>query len=324
VVSPRLRVAALTAVAAVAAVTIAVVVAYAQRGPDGVVAVDRRDLPEGAPPIALDLGVRVDAEARDLRRAAQLYDDDKRREAARIFALHDSLEARVGQALAAWPDETLNRLEQLGGLYASSAVVQLHLGLARIWSGRRNAEAALRAAADLAPNTRYAITAGNILHTEFAPDLPVFVPSHPPPAELDDLGPGAQLALLQKLFRSGDRVGGLYYGVGLQRLGRPVTAARTYATLARRFPKDPDSQVATAVAQFDKDDPSRAFSRLGPLTRAFPKAATVRFHLGLMLLWRGTVKEAKRQLRLAEAADPGGPIARQATRYLDSLERVGA
>ena len=45
---------------------------------------------EGAPPLVLDLGVRTDQEARDLRRAERLYTDEKRADAERIFARYDS------------------------------------------------------------------------------------------------------------------------------------------------------------------------------------------------------------------------------------------
>jgi predicted Zn-dependent protease len=88
---------------------------------------------------------------------------------------------------------------------------------------------------------------------------------------------------------------------------------------ARRHPGDAEAQVAAAVARFDKARPAEAFSRLGPLTRRFPEAATVRFHLGLLLLWSGEVQEAQRQLRLARAAEPGSSLAREAERYLAAL-----
>jgi hypothetical protein len=67
-----------------------------------------------------------------------------------------------------------------------------------------------------------------------------------------------------------------------------------------------------------------AFSRLGPLTRRFPHAATVRFHLGLLLLWSGEVGQAKRQLGLARQTEPRSAVAREAARYLKALEGVAA
>ena len=119
----------------------------------------------------------------------------------------------------------------------------------------------------------------------------------------------------------------LLYGLALQRLGHRISARRQYDAAARLAPRDADAQVAAAIGRFDKSRPSEAFSRLGPLTRRFPQAATVRFHLGLLLLWLaknrpGSVVEAKRQLRLAQQEEPGSPLAREAKRLLDGLEDV--
>jgi hypothetical protein len=76
------------------------------------------------------------------------------------------------------------------------------------------------------------------------------------------------------------------------------------------------------VGRFDKDHPERAFSRLGPLTRRFPRASTVRFHLGLLLLWLGQVHEGTRQLRLARAEAPRSPLGEEASEYLRRLNAV--
>ena len=104
---------------------------------------------------------------------------------------------------------------------------------------------------------------------------------------------------------------------------RPVSARRAFADALRLAPDDVEALVADAVGRYDKSNPSAAFSRLGPLTRRFPHAATVRFHLGVLLLWQRDVKEAKRQLRLARANEPGSPTAREAGRYLAELAQVG-
>ena len=45
----------------------------------------------------------------------------------------------------------------------------------------------------------------------------------------------------------------------------------------------------------------------------------MRFHLGLLLLWLGRVEEARRQLELAQAAEPGSIPADQATEFLRRL-----
>jgi Tfp pilus assembly protein PilF len=49
----------------------------------------------------------------------------------------------------------------------------------------------------------------------------------------------------------------------------------------------------------------------------------VRFHLGLLLLWSGETREAKRQLRKAVAVEPGSPLAGQARQYLAELRKAG-
>jgi Flp pilus assembly protein TadD len=114
----------------------------------------------------------------------------------------------------------------------------------------------------------------------------------------------------------------LLYGVGLQRVGRPVSAARVFDRAARRYPHDVEAQVAGAVGQFDKDAPERAFGRLGPLSATYPNEPTVRFHLGVLLLWTGRIKPAERQFRLAAHAKPGSPLAREADRYLETIRRA--
>lgn len=321
--SARTRVALVTAAVAVGAAVLVVGVVAAQT--------DRQDpLPPeataprpGLPPLVLDLGVRDDREARDLRRAVALFDDGDTEAAARLFERHDSLEARVGRAFAAWPDRTVDRLNRLAGLHPQSALVQLHLGLAALWARQRGAEEAWRAAAEAQPDTAYAVTAGNLLHPEFARDLPRFVPGASLPADLGSLPPADQLETLRRRAAAGDRLATFYYGVALQRLGRQLSARKVLAAYAKAHPEDAEAQVAAAVVRFDKARPEQAFSRLGPLTKRFPESASVRFHLGLLLLWSGELAEAKRQLRLAVKADPGSTHAREAVRYLAELRKVG-
>jgi Flp pilus assembly protein TadD len=135
------------------------------------------------------------------------------------------------------------------------------------------------------------------------------------------LAPAAQLAALERNARGRDVRAKLLYGLALQRLERPLSARRQYSAAARLAPRNPEALVADAVGRFDKAHPERAFSRLGPLTRRFPRAATVRFHLGVLLLWLGQLKEARRQLNAA-AAMANSPLAREAKRLLTRLEDV--
>lgn len=271
----------------------------------------------GFPPLALFFGIRDDREAVDLGRAASLYEAGRRQQAAPIFARYDSLEAKVGSAFAAWP-ASKDRIEQLGALYPRSSLAQLHLGLSRFWDGSGGALTAWREARDVEPDTPYAVRAGDLLQPEFAPGLPGFIVS------FDYRIPGGtRAAQLDALAADRTLRGRLLYGVALQALGRPVSARRAFAGALELAPKNVDALVADAVGRYDKGNPSAAFSRLGPLSRSFPNAATVRFHLGLLLLWQKDLQEAKRQLELARRAEPGSRIADEATRFLDAIRNAG-
>lgn len=298
-----------------------VAVVSAGNGSGTPAAVDAEPRP-GRPPLSFALGFRDDVEARDLIRAAALYQRGDTSAAAALFAKHDSLEAKVGSAFASWPDGTLDRLEQLAKLYPEQALVQLHLGLARLWANRGDPVAAWRAALEAEPDTPYAILAGNVLHPNLPRGLPAFIPSFTASREVTRLAPARQLDALRERAEGGGVQELLLYGVGLQRVGQPVSAAQVFEQAARRAPGDAEAQVAAAVGQFDKDSPERAFGRLGPLTRTFPNEPTVRFHLGVLLLWTGRIDTSERQFRLAARTRPGSPLAREAVRYLETIRRA--
>lgn len=276
----------------------------------------------GRPPLSLALGFRRDAEARDLARASALYQGGNLDAAHALFAAHDSLEARVGAALSTWPDGSLDRLEQLAKLYPDSAVVQLHLGLARFWASRGDPETAWRAALDAEPDSPYAIVAGNLLHPSLPRGLPTFIPSYTASPRISRLPPQRQLEALKRDAEHGGLRELVLYGVGLQRVGRPVSAAAVFQRAARRYPHEVEALVAAAVGRFDKDEPEIAFARLGPLARAYPNEPTVRFHLGVLLLWTGRVEAAERQFRLASREQPGSVLAREAARYLETIRKA--
>jgi tetratricopeptide (TPR) repeat protein len=319
-VSARARTALIVAgLAVAAAVAVAVGAELTAEEVEGDPAAAQQPEPrEGLPPLALSLGLRDDAEARDLRRAAGLYEAGRTDEAAALFARHDSLEAKLGAAFAAWP-ASVDRVEQLGALYPRSALVQLHVGLARFWAGTGGALQAWREARDVEPDTPYAVFAADYLHLrDFAPGLPTFTPSFE--HDLD----GEPLAeRFDDLARDRSVRGRLMYGIALQRLGRPVSARRAFAEAAKLAPNDVDALVADAVGRYEKNNPSAAFSRLGPLSRRFPGSASVRFHLGLLLLWQKNVDEAARQPELARKAEPGSRIAVEAGRFLDAIRKAG-
>jgi len=277
---------------------------------------------DGRPPLSFALGFRTDADARLAARGAETYQRGDVGGALGIFSLSDSLEAKVGAALATWPDGSLDRLEQLAKLYPEIAVVQLQLGLARLWANEGDPVAAWRATIEAEPDTPYAIVAGNLLHPQLPRGLPAFIPSFAASPEITRLAPARQLEALRRAAERGGLRERLLYGVGLQRVGRPVSASRVFTLAARRAPGEVEAQVADAVGRFDKDAPERAFGRLGPLTRTYPNEPSVRFHLGVLLLWTGRVEAAQRQFRLAAREQPGSPLAREAGRYLETIKRA--
>ena len=98
--------------------------------------------------------------------------------------------------------------------------------------------------------------------------LPAFIPSFAASPEIARLPPARQLAALRRAraSRGGVREQ-LLYGVGLQRVGRPVSAARVFERASRRFPEDVEAQVAGAVGQFDKDAPESGLRSPRPARR---------------------------------------------------------
>jgi tetratricopeptide (TPR) repeat protein len=301
----------ITAVAALAAAGLTVGLTLATRTTP-----PKPHLQAGRPPLVLDFGVRTDSEAVALRRAVDLYEAGNVSRAAAIFGRYRSLEARVGSSFADWP-HGFGELTALA-LGSRSSLVQLAYGLALYWRGdQAGAEEAWRTARNAQPDTSYALRAEDLLHPNFPRGLPNFVPSFLPPPALGRLSPPKQLAYLRA--HATDVRGKLLYGVALQRLGRQLSALKEFEAAAALAPDDAEPKVAVAVGRFDKADPSRTFSRLGPLARRYPRSQSVRFHLGLSLLWLGSVKKAKEELRLARDAGPRTPLGTEARRFLERL-----
>jgi tetratricopeptide (TPR) repeat protein len=318
--SSRGRVFAIVLLAAAVAAGVVVVGVLATRGHVPATAKAR----SGHPPLTIYTGVRTDGQARALDRAQRLYAAKQYSAAAKIFNRYDSVEAQVGSALAAWPAGTVDKLLELQADHPKSALVALHLGLALYWDRRDgDAVSAWQAALRDEPDTPYAVRAGDFLHPQFAPGLPQFVASFQAPLSIRVLPPDRRLAALRRAAAGGDAHAKLLYGSMLQQLGMPVSAEREFAAAAKLAPSDPDARVAAAVGRFDKANPTKAFGTLGPLTRVFPHAQTVRFHLGVLLLWSAQLKEARRQLTLARKEDPRSTLGRQANQYLQALGGIG-
>ena len=242
-----------------------------------------------------------------------------------IFGRDASLEGQLGSAFASWPKGSLVKVERLAAANPGNAEALLNLGLARYWAGHdAGALSAWRRAAAAGPDSPSGVRAGDLLHPGFPRGLPYVVTSYRPPASVTRLAPPLQLLALQRRAATGTYQDKLVYGIALQRLGHPLSAERQFLAAAALAPNDPQAQVAAAVGRFTKAQPSLAFSKLGPLARRFPRSPTVRFHLGLLLLWLGELKQARQELRLAVADGPRTEFGREAARFLQSLSGIKA
>ena len=213
-----------------------------------------------------------------------------------------ALAADVREALRAWPSGTVRRLRILAAQHPGSALVRLELGLALAFSGERaDAQAAWRATKRVQPDSPSAVRADDLLHPDTPPGKPPFVASFTRPR-----------TRVEQLLAE---------GIGFQAALRPVSAERAFAAAAQLAPGDPEAQVAAAVGLYDKDRPDRAFSRLGPLVRRFPHAQTVRFHLGLLLIYLRQFPQARRELALAVANGPRTRLGERARVLLRASRR---
>ncbi len=205
----------------------------------------------------------------------------------------------VREALRAWPNGTARRLRILAARYPHSALVRFELGLALALTGQNaDAERAWRAAQRAQPDSPSAMHAADLRHPGTPPGLLPFVPS------FTRARTPAQRHLLQ--------------GAAFQQALRPVSAEREFAAAARAAPNDAEALTAAAVGRYDKDRPAAAFSQLGPLARRFPHAQTVRFHLGLLLIYFGDLQRARRELALARAEGARTRLGKQAATLLQA------
>ena len=212
------------------------------------------------------------------------------------------VQRQVREALAAWPNGTARRLRLLAAQHPRSALVRFELGVALALGGdTAGATDALRAAKRVQPDSPSAVRADDVLHPQTPPGLPPFVPSFARPRTRP-----------QKL---------LARGIAFQEALRPVSAARAFAAAARLAPNDPEARVAAAVGLYDKDRPALAFGRLGPLSRRFPHAQTVRFHLGLLLIYLRQFPQAEKELALAVAEGPSTPLGKRARELINAAKK---
>ena len=293
--------------------------AYESRSPS--------EVHQAAEPPALELSVFGSGPtAETLRAGERAYEQGDAAEALARFesaarARPGSLEAAVGAAVAAWPDGTTERLRELAEQHPRSGVVRLHLGLALVADGdAEGAAAAWREAERVEPDSPSALQAESLLHPEMPRGRPYFIPTANDGRGLGGSSVSERLATLRARTRAGGAEAWIAYGAALQRVGRPISARAAFDRAVALAPRSVEARAAAAVARFDKDDPSLAFSRLGPLARSHGRSAVVRFHLGYVLLWLRQVDEARRQLELAVEVGPGTVHGREARRLLEEFE----
>jgi hypothetical protein len=101
-------------------------------------------------------------------------------------------------------------------------------------------------------------------------------------------------------------------------LQRRISAQRWLDAAATLDPS-PETSTAAAVASFTKRNPVDAFGRLGPLTGRYPKAAVVRFHLGILLLWTRQLAKARTQLQMVVVSDRDSLYGKEAEKLLSAL-----
>jgi tetratricopeptide (TPR) repeat protein len=312
--SPRARVYAVVAAAALVAAAAVVGVAYLQARGQSTTRAGAVTKPHaGLPPLFFDFGTRSDAESSALARGAALLHDGKRAQAAAIFDRYDSVQAQIGRAFAAWPSGSLDEMKHLLALHEDDPVVNLHYAIALYWSGR-NADAVkqFQAVDTKFPDSASSVDAEDILYADrFVPGLPHMIA---PVAIPSGRTIGEQLA---------KATSPLQRGVIDWYLDRRVSARRALTEAARAAPADPMVQTLAAVSYYSKRNPTAAFSRLGPLSGRFPKAAVVYLHLGELLLWQKELQKARTQLEKAVAVEPRSVYAAQAKKLLSALATNG-
>lgn len=331
-VSARAKIVLLVGLAAVLAV--GAVVAGALLLGDDTPAATEAPAPTGTEPAepgeerppALELAVidRDDEDATALRRGELLYeegDPDGARESfqAVLERNPDSVEAAIGAAYASWPDGTLEELEALALRHPTSAVLRLNLGLVRLALGDLEAaQDEWREAEEGEPDAPAALKAEDLLNPQSPPGRPQFFLTGFP-TEAAGLTIGKRIDALTRRARAGDARDWLFLGSTLEQAGRRISAQRAYDRALELEPSSLDARVAAIVARFDKDDPSAAFSQLGPLASRNRDEPVVSFHLGLMLLWLPDLDRAREQLTAARTAAPRSFYGRQADRILTEL-----
>ena len=281
--SKRSRVYAVVGIAAAVAIgTVAAVVVVS--GGDGRAASSPAKTLKGRPPLELDLGVRDDAEATALRRAATMYAHGNPADAARIFERYDSVEADVGTALASWPDGTIETLGRLAAAHPRELVRPAPSRLRALLGRPATAGGGCVESGEARPqpDTLSAVRADDLLHRSTTAGC-----RRSSRASRRRRSPPAATApsSLSSPARRGvhDRI---WYGIALQRLGHPLTAERVFARRGRAGARGPGRPDRGRLRPVRQGPPRAGVLASRPADKRFPHASTVRFHLGRPALAR--------------------------------------
>lgn len=205
----------------------------------------------------------------------------------------------IRKAFADWPHGSIPAMLKLQLRYPKDPVVQFYVGLAYAWAGYDAAAVpALRAAEKYGRNTPIEVSAEALMNPEDAPINPTF-----------QLSPGSDSLL--------------HAGAELESAGHLHSAEALFAKNARLHPNDPEALAAAAFGLFDKDKPSVAFGKLGPLAKRFPRSQSVHFNLGYLLVVIGQTKAAVAQFKQTRALGPTTTLGTEATRFIDAIAKAG-
>ena len=295
--SPRVRILTLVWLTAAAAAAV-VIGATLLQSQDSSASADA-DLPEGNPPLLLDLGLRQDPEARDLARGARLYGEGNLEAAGRVFARYRSVDARVAR---------------------------------RSPAGRRGRSRSCRRSPPSSPgtassgSTSASRSSGRAARRMRRPPGGRRVPSRrtrSPPS-----GPATSSTRASRRgcrFRARPAARG---GRAASPGRRALPAPRATGVRAARVRRGPPHARRSAGARRCRGSPLRQGQSVRGLLAPRPAGPALStccdrpVHLGLLLLWMGQVDEAKAQLRQAKAIAPDDPLGREADRFLNRLESI--
>jgi len=202
-------------------------------------------------------------------------------------------------AFADWPHGSIPAMLKLQLQYPKDPVVQFYVGLAYAWAGYDGAAVpALRAAEKYGRNTPIEVSAEALMNPQDAPINPTF-----------QLSAGSD-ALVRR-------------GAELEAAGRVHSAETVFARNAHLHPNDPEALAAAAFGLFDKDNPSLAFGKLGPLAKRFPESQSVHFNLGYLLVVIGQSNQAVAQFKRTRALDASTSLGIEASRFLTAIANAG-